>query len=85
MEQGTKAELQTMKDDGGAAFPRSAYSGQGHAIDIFEQDGMSLRDWFAGQYLAAIGSLVSDTYQERARSAYLMADAMLAAREAVTT
>ena len=37
-------------EDGGPAFARSAseYGHGGH----YEQDGMSLRDWFAGQFLA---------------------------------
>ena len=48
-------------------------------------DGMSLRDWFAGQALAGFSS--RDTFdpgqaepEQRARLAYIDADAMLAAR-----
>lgn len=37
-------------DDGGPAFARYAAE-HGHG-GHFEQDGMSLRDWFAGQFLA---------------------------------
>lgn len=42
------------KDDGGPAFPRPAaeHSQGGH----FEQSGMSLRDWFAGQALSGIAA-----------------------------
>lgn len=70
--------------DGGPAFPREHLSDLGH-------NGMSLRDWFAGQALAVV---VADLGQERnddvlapsevprlaAKGAYLFADAMLAAR-----
>ena len=44
------------KYDGGAAFPRPySVSGQKAALDrsVPEQNGMSLRDWFAGKALAA--------------------------------
>lgn len=42
-------------DDSGSAFP------SGHYIDDtgrmqFYHDGMSLRDWFAGQFLAGVAS-----------------------------
>ncbi len=71
-------------NDGGPAFP-----------DALRPGGMSLRDWFAGQALAGmtsnkeIGEQTSE-YSERhdvevgqtfARSAYEIADAMLAARK----
>jgi len=69
------------KDDGGPAFPREDYQTDNAAGQI----GMTLRDYFAAKAMAAI--LVADgtteTYfHNRAREAYLMADAMLAAREA---
>ena len=44
------------KHDGEAAFPRPySVSGQRAALErgVLEQNGMSLRDWFAGQALAA--------------------------------
>ena len=70
--------------DGGPAFPRE-YTHKGHS-------GMSLRDWFAGQALtgglargkvpspsqALEGETVAEFW---ARSSYIVADAMLAARE----
>lgn len=44
--------------------------------------GMSLRDWFAGQAMKSF--LLADgttNFDQRAKEAYEMADAMLAARE----
>lgn len=57
------------ENDGGPAFPIQGYS------------GMSLRDWFAGQALAAVQS--PDLRGEAsftAEAVYAIADAMLAAR-----
>jgi hypothetical protein len=61
-------------NDGGPAFPRHGYN---------SNDGMTLRDWFAGQALAG---LIADqsrdgSADDRARYAYAYADAMLRARE----
>lgn len=79
-----------MKDDGGPAFPRlgDEYS--------MARDGMTLRDYFAGQALASValadlGSRLAVlresgsedgglTAQQIAECAYLQADAMLAER-----
>ena len=66
--------------DGGAAVPGPVFT-PGH----YSQEGMSLRDWFAGQALA--GYFGSPTTQHRnatdcASYIYEMADAMIAAREA---
>ena len=72
-------------DDGGAAFPQS-----GSELDA-PVNGMSLRDWFAGQ--AAGGMMGSGTLcradgkkgpleeGDIAEAAYLIADAMLAERK----
>lgn len=69
-----------MSNDGGPAFPNGIY-----------QEGMSLRDWFAGQ--ALVGILAEPTDAEGyavakeavpdvcAADAYAIADAMIAARE----
>ena len=64
------------KDDGGPAFPVVTAT-------IRHYNGMSLRDWFAGQALA--GWLAGETTPDdhsAARYAYAVADAMIAAREA---
>jgi uncharacterized protein YodC (DUF2158 family) len=80
---------QTPITDGGPAFPRAgAYrrmpGDQGERDYIIQrpQEGMSLRDWFAGQALQHIEFEADDlgTATERARMAYRVADAMLAAR-----
>jgi hypothetical protein len=59
------------KNDGGQAFPRSS-----------GLPGMSLRDWFAGQALTGFAAnTVDDKYTAQlAKSAYAIADAMLAER-----
>ncbi len=73
------------KPDGGPAFPFSALSPGGP--DIYkDNEGMSLRDYFAGQ--ALVGMLASDSSVDRTKvnkavwssAAYAFADAMLAER-----
>ena len=69
--------------DGGFAFPRAGFDGPDKGEP--SNDGMKLRDWFAGQALAAM--TVAPDYSKgpcngsMAERAYLIADAMLAARE----
>lgn len=68
------------RDTGGPAFPMPAseHSQGGH----FEQYGMTLRDWFAGQAIRARwGDGKAMTPEEAAAMAYQLADAMLAARK----
>jgi hypothetical protein len=82
------------RDDGGPAYPRPGYYPDTELSD-FEavrerlpsvtepQDGMSLRDWFAGQALA--GEAASHTggqpsTADLAERAYDIADAMLVRR-----
>lgn len=81
------------RNDGGAAFPRAAaeYGHGGH----YEQDGMSLRDWFAGQALSGISGHLSEMisadivskeeilegFTAASIMAFKLADAMLAERE----
>jgi hypothetical protein len=68
-------------NDGGPAFPVDSYG---------KRPGMSLRDWFAGQAMAAIinkipacvgGRQDHHTYETVARGAYNYADAILAVRQ----
>lgn len=77
-------------DDGGAAFPQTATdSGIDSFLEI-KRDVIPLRDWLAGQALAAIGSEYNafgdiTPHAKRhaiviALHAYNIADAMLAAR-----
>jgi len=73
-------------NDGGPAFPCQPLDAQGNPCNA-AQDGMSLRDWFAGQalqgYLAAFADAsISFPKETKAASmAYAYADAMLAARK----
>jgi len=76
----------TQRDEGGPAFPSNASDAWGGP-----QDGMSLRDWFAGQALA--GMLAHGPHPDMshlteaqflahvAGGAYSLADAMLEARK----
>ena len=65
------------KYSGGSAFPRECRVGSQ------PQDGMTLRDWFAGQALAWAGhnNWTSASPEHMAARAYQMADAMLEARK----
>ena len=76
-----------MKNDGGAAFATSSrrvWTNEGGQYeDIEGQEGMSLRDWFAGMILQ--GNLANTqvafaTPESAAESAYSQADAMIAER-----
>jgi hypothetical protein len=65
-----------MKNDktGGAAFP--------HVSTHIARTGMTLRDYFAGQALAALAQdLMYDMSHSQAEYAYKLADAMIAERE----
>jgi hypothetical protein len=68
----------TDKNEGGSAFPIAPN------IDGFFYPGMSLRNWFAGQALAAGAPLMitdrSCTSEEVAVDMYRIADAMIAER-----
>lgn len=83
--------------DGGPAFPCPANPDEGHTspvtgewVDTSEfataSTGMTLRDWFAGQALAhrftTADGADTESAVDVARWAYIIADAMLAAREA---
>jgi hypothetical protein len=67
-------------NNGGQAFPST--------IQYFpddknanEEQGMTLRDWFAGQALAGLAANPDFATYDRAEWAYRYADAMLKARE----
>ena len=80
--------MSTPINDGGPAFPRPGISsnwGEGH----FAHTGMTLRDYFAGQALTNVDVRIpmsddDDTPSPRAIAIYMyvIAEAMLAAREA---
>jgi hypothetical protein len=79
----------TTPNGGGRAFPQIEYAlNEGHYDGRYliyaQHPGMSLRDYFAGQALAALGYGVATHQIDRhvAKDAYAFADAMLAAREA---
>jgi len=63
---------------GGAAFPLES--------DYGSQRGMTLRDYFAGQAIAALAEHVGrfDMSHSQAEYAYRLADAMIAEREKET-
>ena len=69
-------------NDGGAAFPRP--QAETSIGGNYEQDGMSLRDYFAGQALVGFSQIhvIHGTpYKSLAKSAYEAADAMIAYRQ----
>lgn len=74
-----------VKNNGGSAFPLPL--GTGNMSEPSESEGMSLRDWFAGKAMTSIlvnSSAPANKYGEMtagvSRLAYLVADAMIAAR-----
>lgn len=71
-------ETTTKHDDGGPAFPQNDAT----VNRINNEAGMSLRDWFAGQVLMGLcaDSNYNRTTDGYAEGAYVLADAMLAAR-----
>lgn len=77
------------KKDGGPAFPARIPlvhdADQGKDYPNYDESGMSLRDWFAGQALN--GLLAGDRQtgwglpERAAERSYALADAMIAERE----
>ena len=74
-----------MKKDGGPAFPRDSFRDEEAGL-LITQNGMTLRDWFAGQ--ALMGQIASEApdfvdkdAEATAKRCYQIADAMLAERE----
>ncbi len=79
-----------MKNNGGSAFPRTGFAthGQPERFDNEPEEGMSLRDWFAGMALGALRSQLitmlmaeDGDVSKAAEVAYRIADAMLAQRK----
>lgn len=80
-------------DDGGPAFPRP--QAETSAGGNYEQDGMTLRDWFAGQGIGAVIRQCAPDLRSMhghenledyfASKAYAVADAMLKARKGATS
>jgi hypothetical protein len=75
-------------DDGGAAFPGEVETSMCGIKERYPVSGMTLRDWFAGQALAGLASewqtipgSYEDTIGGAARTAYGLADALLAERD----
>lgn len=72
----------TQPNDGGPAFPQDL---QGRRGDDPQYQGMSLRDWFAGQVLQGLASNEErwvSANEVIAKACYEAADAMLKARSA---
>ncbi len=78
--------------DGGAAFPKPDVWMPNHEQLSYGENGMTLRDWYAGMALIGIlpsprsessGSFLDDySHRQRAEFCYQQADAMLKARAA---
>ena len=69
-----------MKDDGGPAFPARPTERLHGGGTITAHNGMTLRDWFAGQALAGLAPCFEE-YGDVAGHAYRLSDAMLEARK----
>lgn len=69
-----------MKDKSGPAFPRTV---QGWNGNLTAYDGMTLRDWFAGQVIASVKGWhpVDKVGKSAAVIAYEIADEMIEARK----
>ena len=65
-------------NNGGPAFPNVPSDPQYQSWD----EGMSLRDWFAGQAIASVSfsTMQRSSIKEIAEHSYALADAMLEAR-----
>lgn len=74
-------------DDGGPAYPMPSGPEPRDKSTTHYNEGMSLRDWFAGQALVGLiandSASANNTHSQDARFCYGAADAMLAARKAV--
>ena len=70
----------TKIEDGGPAFPCETYGLKNGKETTIPTNGMTLRDWFAGQALAGLVQNGQYASGQIAQSAYSFADAMLSAR-----
>ena len=72
--------------DGGAAFPCPRKVEPGKLTSVYH-DGMTLRDYFAGQALAGLVTTIKSEGGAAllVRASYVAADAMLVEREKETT
>ena len=69
-------------DDGGPAFPCESYGLKNGKETTVPAQGMTLRDWFAGQALFGLCAHVGPVDKTKDTIfAYQIADAMLAARK----
>ena len=71
------------KNDGGPAFPRTGWTATNQET-MWPEDGMSLRDYLAGQAIAGMcanPALASSSVDNWARVAYQISDALIAERE----
>jgi hypothetical protein len=68
------------KDTGGPAFPRPASDAHQHGMHS-PQQGMSLRDYFAAKVIQVLITSDYRSVLDNAKEAYMVADAMLKARE----
>lgn len=69
-------------NDGGPAFPCETYGLRNGKETTIPTNGMSLRDWLAGQALTMLADPdFSASPEDTAKLVYRIADAMLKARE----
>ncbi len=68
-------------NDGGPAFPRSSFYGDDESPERYDtegDDGMSLRDWFAGMVISPmLVQAYGQTPDVLASTAFAIADAMI--------
>lgn len=72
-------------DNGGPAFPTDRWGMESGEAVTYQDDGMTLRDWFAGQALPAVIAAAVEqagwyTDESVASNAYALANAMLKER-----